>query len=64
MITRVDERLRRETKEFRLRFRCEDCVHFDPPGRACGNGYPTEPHRDVHVEQVEELCFCKDFELA
>lgn len=64
MITKVDERLRREASELRLRFGCEHCVHFDPPARACGNGYPTGPHLSVRVEQVTELSFCKDFELA
>lgn len=61
--SRVDERLRTEAERFRLRFGCEDCAHFSPEGRACGNGYPTAPHFGIQLSRVEALEFCKEFEL-
>ncbi|HEY3493928.1 MAG TPA: hypothetical protein VGK73_04550 [Polyangiaceae bacterium] len=64
MITPVDDRLRREAAHFGLRFRCEECVHFAPERAACGNGYPTEPHRGVELGTRTALEFCKEFELA
>lgn len=64
MITPVDERLRREAERFALRFCCEDCAHFAPERRACGNGYPTEPHRAVELRARTALEFCKEFELT
>jgi len=64
VITVVDERLRREASSLELRFTCVHCVHYDPPARACGNGYPTEPHLDVELDAASEITFCKDFELA
>ena len=64
MITRVDERLRAEARAFGLCFTCERCAHFAPETKTCGNGYPTEPHRDVSLEEDSELTFCKQFELA
>ena len=63
MISRVDERLRREARDFELRFTCDACIHFDVEQNACEHGYPTEPHR-VRLELVSELSFCKDYELA
>ena len=64
MITPVDERLRRESRELGLCFTCECCVHFDAEGGGCGNGYPNVEHRDVRLERVTELRFCKEFELG
>lgn len=64
MITRVDERLRDEARNYRLCFTCERCAHFAPETATCGNGYPTEPHRDVELDTRGELAFCKEFELA
>ena len=64
MKTRVDDALRSEAARFRLRFTCGDCAHFVPDRRACAHGYPTEPHRDVALEQVADLEFCKEFELV
>ena len=63
MISRVDERLLREAREFSLRFTCDDCAHFDEDSLACEHGYPTEPHR-VKLDVVSELLFCKDYELG
>lgn len=62
--TRVDERLLREAEQYRLRFGCEDCAHFEPEARACANGFPTQPHLDVDLTRVSALEFCKAFELS
>lgn len=64
MITRIDDRLRRESRELGLRFTCEHCAHFDAEDRGCGNGYPNAAHRDARVQEDAELCFCKEFELV
>jgi hypothetical protein len=63
MKTRVDALLRSQAERFQLRFTCEDCAHFAPDRRACSHGYPTEAHRDVSLESVADLEFCKEFEL-
>jgi hypothetical protein len=62
--TPVDERLMREVTAFRLRFRCEDCAHFEVERGRCGNGYPAEPHRERPLEGLPALEFCKEFELV
>jgi hypothetical protein len=62
--TEVDEQLRGEARRFSLRFGCESCVHFAPEAQQCGNGYPTEPHRNIDLSRVSQLEFCKDFEVA
>ena len=64
MKTVVDERLRREASEFRLRFTCEDCAHFAPDRGACSHGYPNEAHRAVVLSERESCEFCKEFELV
>jgi hypothetical protein len=64
MITRVDERLRREAEVFRLRFGCESCAHFEPVAESCANGYPNDAHRRLVLAPGETLTFCKEFELA
>ena len=62
--SRVDEQLRGEAERFGLRFACQDCAHFAPETRACGNGYPTAPHLAIDLSRVEALEFCKGFELS
>ncbi|GMV14243.1 MAG: hypothetical protein HS104_31275 [Polyangiaceae bacterium] len=64
MITVVDERLRREASALELRFTCDHCAHFASDQRACGNGYPVAAHYGVDLARVDEVTFCKDFELA
>ncbi len=64
MITRVSERLRHEAERLALRFCCEDCAHYAEDRGACGNGYPVEPHRGIVLSEVEQVTFCKEFELA
>lgn len=59
MKTDVDQRLRDEAERFQLRFRCEDCVHFE--GETCSHGYPTEPHRQSLVAPI--VFFCKEHEM-
>ena len=63
MLTLIDERLRREARSFALRFGCDDCVHYDPDTRACGNGWPNRDLCDVDLESASTLGFCKEFEL-
>ncbi|HEV8549737.1 MAG TPA: hypothetical protein VGQ57_11930 [Polyangiaceae bacterium] len=64
MKTRVDSLFRSEAERFALRFTCESCVHYAPETRCCAHGYPNEAHREVALERVSELEFCKEFELA
>jgi hypothetical protein len=62
--TRVDLRLVGEARAFQLRFRCDDCAHFDDRAAACEHGFPTSPHRAAALEVGGEIVFCKDFELG
>ncbi|HVY29412.1 MAG TPA: hypothetical protein VHB79_22795 [Polyangiaceae bacterium] len=62
--SRVDEQLRGEARQFRLRFGCEDCAHFAPETRTCSNGFPTAPHLGIDLARVQSLEFCKAFEVA
>ncbi|HKQ67873.1 MAG TPA: hypothetical protein VJT73_00975 [Polyangiaceae bacterium] len=62
MITEIDGQFRREAKDFDLRCTCESCAAFDPEGRTCAYGYPTEPHRTLPL--VGQFVFCKAFELV
>jgi hypothetical protein len=64
MKTRVDARFREEAHAFELRYTCESCAHYDPDRQRCGNGYPTEPHRQRDLKAERELLFCKQFELG
>lgn len=64
MITRVDQRLRREAGSLGLRFTCEHCAHFAAERAECANGYPTEAHRAIDLEAALQIEFCKEFELA
>ncbi len=64
MKTRVDDTLRAEAAEFRLRFTCEHCVHFVPERTACAHGYPAAAHHALDLAVRTELEFCKEFELV
>ena len=64
MITRVDERLRKEAERFDFRFGCEDCVAFDSDGRRCAHAYPNQDHLGIDLSKVESVIFCKEFEIA
>ena len=64
MRTPVDPQLREEAERFKLRFTCEECVHFAAERRACANGYPTHAHLDIDLERAQSLEFCKEFELV
>jgi hypothetical protein len=61
MKTEVDSRLRDEAERFQLRYRCEDCVHFEGEGNLCSHGYPTEPHRQSLLRPF--VFFCKEHEM-
>jgi len=62
--TVVDDILRAEALRLDLRYRCKDCVHFEPRSGACAEGFPNEGHRDRAVEHDEAIEFCKSFELG
>jgi hypothetical protein len=64
MITKVDSELRSQAARFCFRFSCGSCIHYELDRQACSHGYPSEPHQQSHLEGVEELYFCKDFELG
>ncbi len=64
MITRVDDRFRREIARYDLRCTCESCGAFDREGERCAYGYPTAPHRRLPVAEASTFVFCKAFELA
>ncbi len=64
MITRVDERLRREARDFSLRFSCESCAAFDAERGCCAHGYPNGEHLGVQLATAQTVVFCKEFELA
>ena len=64
MISRVDERFRREVAEFDLRCTCGSCAAFEPETERCAYGYPTEPHRRLPLADARDFIFCKAFELA
>jgi hypothetical protein len=64
MITQVDRQLREQAQRFNLRFCCEHCVAFDPVRAACAHSYPNEAHLAVDLSQVQQVVFCKEFEVA
>ena len=64
MITEVDARLRSELLEFRVRYCCEDCAHFEVEVGGCSLGYRTLDHRARPIAPGDMIVFCKTFELA
>jgi hypothetical protein len=67
MKTLVDARLASEADRFRLRFACDDCVHFSPEREpTCGHGWPVRLRRSALAEEEAHagVEFCKEFELA
>lgn len=64
MITTVDDRLRREAREFSFRFACESCAAFVVETKGCAHSYPNAEHRDIELATAETIVFCKEFELA
>ncbi len=64
MITKVDERLRREADLYAFRFGCECCAAFDVDHGTCVHGYPNDQHARVQLTEVETVVFCKEFDLA
>ncbi|GMV41504.1 MAG: hypothetical protein AMXMBFR64_32200 [Myxococcales bacterium] len=62
----VNTRFRLERDRYDLRYRCEDCEHYDPVGDRCSQGWPKEhfgdgPHRCRDADGA--FVFCKYFEL-
>ena len=64
MRTRIDAQLVRQVVEYRLRYCCESCGHFDDIASSCSLGYPEQPHRRRELAIDRELVFCKEFDLA
>ena len=64
MITEVDARLRSELAEFRVKYCCEDCTHFEAEGGECSLGYRALDHRARSIAPGDVIVFCKTFELA
>ena len=64
MISIVDERLRREARGYGLQFTCEVCAWFDDVKLSCSHDYPNGQHRGIDLDRVDEVVFCKEFELA
>ncbi len=64
MKTATSEGLRREAEQFGLRFACDDCCHRaeESGAMACSLGFPVELRRTSLA--LDELAFCKSFELA
>ena len=64
MITKVDERLRREAQQYALRFGCEWCVAWDPDTGGCVHAYPNAEHLGVDLAERDHVLFCKQFEVG
>lgn len=64
MKTPTSASLRREAERFELRFACDDCCHRTEiaGALACSLEFPVELRRESIT--LEELAFCKSFELA
>jgi len=62
--TVVDLRLIDEAHTSGLRFRCDDCAHFDERTERCGHAYPVTEHRPGPLLPGIVIVFCKDFELG
>ena len=68
----VDRQLATEAARFRLRFACDDCIHFAPErAQTCGQGWPTtlrgnalEAANAGARGEPNSVSFCKEFELA
>ena len=63
MKTTVDALLIEEARAGALRFRCDDCVHYDDARIACAHGFPVAPHRPGPLVAGSVIVFCKEFEL-
>lgn len=64
MQTLIDEKLVCEIETYRLRYTCDNCVHFAPDAGGCSLLYPNDAHRDRVLRLGEHLTFCKEFDLA
>ncbi len=65
MLQRKNDTFLAECRTFCFAGSCEQCVHHDADRRACSFFWPDGDHRDARVSDpaVEEISFCKDFEL-
>ncbi|MBN1114844.1 MAG: hypothetical protein JXA66_05850 [Oligoflexia bacterium] len=57
-----------QVKEFSLKYKCTDCIHFNEPETKCSFEYPINSHHYFYImdfgHQYEpRFSFCKYFEL-
>jgi len=64
MITELNRPLIEALDQYRVRFCCEDCVHFEFDTSGCSLGYVTQPHRLRPLAPGQTIVFCKTFELG
>ena len=64
MITELDQPLIDELALYRVRFCCDDCIHYEPDSAECSLGYPTLAHRAHLLTPGRTIIFCKTFELG
>ena len=64
MITALDQPLIDALRQYRVRYCCEDCAHFETASLDCSLGYLTEVHRYRDLEPGRTITFCKTFELG
>ena len=62
----IHEEFLEEAAKHDLRFRCDDCAHFDAAAERCTFGHPTVEMRDGSTWVLGPRggwMFCKEFEL-
>jgi len=63
------DEFRSEAKQYNLKYKCSDCVHFDEPHLRCSFDYPTDQHYHFYVldygeKHTPRFSFCKHFEIT
>jgi hypothetical protein len=66
LVAETNERFRAQRDAYDLRYRCEDCGHYDPEEDRCSLKFESElfgegPHRCR--TDAGDLLFCKYFEV-
>lgn len=59
------ERFKKEREEFKLIYRCTDCVHMKKVDQSCSLGYPNDTllHAESFLAKDGRFVFCKYFEV-
>ena len=65
MLQKKNDNFLSECRNFHFAGCCEMCAHFDAGRSGCSFFWPNEAHLDrvMGGRAVEDLSFCKDFEL-